>query len=130
MSVQTPPIGTKPKDKPIMTQRIFIPAPVIDDTAAGKAPRYARLITEYCGWDEKYAQAAEELTRQLADMHPRMFIDNADKVSNSRAVRPVSSISRLLPLNSRCLPSTRTVLCARWRRLRNWPLRVRLFERF
>lgn len=46
MSVQTPPIGTKPKDKPIMTQRIFIPAPVIDDTAAGKAPRYARLITE------------------------------------------------------------------------------------
>lgn len=66
-----------------MTQRIFIPAPVIDDTAAGKAPRYARLITEYYGWDEKYAQAAEELTRQLADMHPRMFIDNADKVSNS-----------------------------------------------
>ena len=83
MSVQTPPIGTKPKDKPIMTQRIFIPAPVIDDTAAGKAPRYARLITEYCGWDEKYAQAAEELTRQLADMHPRLFIDNADKVANS-----------------------------------------------
>lgn len=65
------------------TQRVFIPAPVIDDTAAGKAPQYARLITEYCGWDEKYAQAAAELARQLSDMHPRMFIDNDDKVANS-----------------------------------------------
>lgn len=65
------------------TQRVFIPAPVIDDTAAGKAPRYARLITEYGGLSEKYAQAAEELTRQLSDMHPRLFIDNDDKVSNS-----------------------------------------------
>ena len=65
------------------THRVFIPAPVIDDTAAGKAPQYARLITEYGGLSEKYARAAEELTRQLSDMHPRLFIDNDDKVSNS-----------------------------------------------